>query len=127
MKRISITHMNNAHGDWLRALDFYKEEIVILRKRLGELAGKNTLPEVLKQVEHFENQLAIQKEHIDLLSHDIHANVADISKEIQHSKEGYISESLFVQHNGLATKFADEEKIFNAIRHEFNQFSSAWM
>ncbi len=127
MKRISITHMSNAHNDWLRALDFYKQEIVVLKKRLGEVADKNTLPEVLKQVEHFENQFAIQEENIDILCHDIHVNLTDITKEIQQSKEGYISERLFTVHDSLGQKFADEEKIFNGIRHEFNQFSGAWM
>jgi hypothetical protein len=38
--KISIKHVSNEHSDWLRALDFYKEELNVLKTRLTEVAGK---------------------------------------------------------------------------------------
>ncbi len=127
LPKISISHLGNAHSDWLRALDFYKLETVILKERLTEIAGKNTGAEVMKEVEHFENQFKIQGDNIDRLRHEIHVNLASISREAQRSSAGYIDGILLVQHNNLKERYEAEEKIFNELRRDFNKFASAMM
>ena len=49
------------HTEWLSKMKFYTDEITILKNRLGEIASKNNQKDVLAQVEHFQNQLIIQK------------------------------------------------------------------
>jgi hypothetical protein len=127
MDKISITHMSNAHSDWLRGLDFYKEEIKILRNRLTEVAGKNSHPDVLKQVEHYENQFEIQSENIHRLRHDIKSNLKITAEETKVSQAGYVDGALLSQHYTLGQKFQTEEKTVNELRHEFNRFASEWM
>ena len=127
MKKISITHFNNAHGDWLRSLDFYKQELALLRERLTGIAGKNSHQDVLKQVEHFENQFALQAENMDILSHEIKANVAAIAGQAHESAAGYVDGAFLAQHNMLGSEFQREEKVINELRHSFNLFSSEWM
>ena len=119
--------MNNAHNDWLRALNFYKDELKMLNNRLTEIAKKNTGKEVMIAIEHFENQLRIQVENIHLLDHEIKANVKKAAHETKASGAGYIDGILFTQHNELETKFITEEKIINELRHSFNQFAAEWM
>ena len=53
------------HTEWLSKMKFYTDEISILKNRLGEIASKNSDKEVLAQVEHFQNQLIIQRNNID--------------------------------------------------------------
>jgi hypothetical protein len=65
-------HLENQ--DWLKRLDFYKEDLIILRERLDEVTTKNNDADFLKSVEHFENQFIIQRNHIDELAHQIKAN-----------------------------------------------------
>jgi len=127
MVKISITHLGNAHSDWLRSLDFYKGEIRILRNRLTEIAGKNTAPDILAKVEQFENQFNLQTENIDRLTHDINHNLASISKEAQAQYAGYIDGILLALHNQLSERFNEEEKVINELRHRFNDFAAAWM
>lgn len=127
MDKISITHLSNAHSDWLRGLDFYKEEIKILRNRLTQVAGKNTNPEVMKQVEHYENQFEIQNENIHRLRHDIKSNLKIVSVESMASSAGYIDGALLTQHNTLGQKFEREEKTVKELRQDFNQFAAEWM
>jgi len=127
MKKISITHVNNAHNDWIRALDFYKQELNILKSRLSEIAGKNSAADVLKQVEHFENAFKVQRDNIDRLNHDVHLNVVSIGNQLQESKAGYIDAALLTQHNNLHERFTAEEKAINELRHQFTQFSADWM
>jgi hypothetical protein len=125
--RISITHVSNAHNEWLRSLDFYKAELTILRGRLTEIAGKNTATDALQQVEHFENQFLIQIDNIDRLVHDIKANLSGISHQAVSSSAGYIDGALVESHNELSQKVKTEEGIINNLRHEFNGFAAIWM
>jgi hypothetical protein len=127
MHKISVTHMNNAHGDWLRAIDFYKQELDILKARLTEIASKNSHPDVLQQVEHFENQFTIQRENMDKLAHEIHTNLASTSREVQESGAGYIDDTLLAQHHRLQERFTAEEKVIHELRHDFNRFAAEWM
>lgn len=125
--RISVNYLDNTHNDCLRALDFYKHEIDILKGRLTEVAGKNTNKEVLHKAERFENQLSIQRNNIDSLKHDIHHNLQQIKDELSTQKAGYIDAILHTQHNNLYAKFKMEERIINELRHDFNDFAAGWM
>ncbi len=119
--------MSNAHTDWLRALDFYKDELGILKERLTEIAGKNTEHELMHKVEHYENQIAVQRDNIDRIAHDIRLNLASTSNELQHSPAGYIDATLLAQHNTLHQRYLGEEKAVNELRHEFYEFAIDWM
>ena len=57
MKEINIKHISNLHSDALRGLDFYKQEIGILKKRLEEIAADNTGHEVAESIERFQNPI----------------------------------------------------------------------
>ena len=127
MNKISITHISNAHNRWLRSLEFYKQEINILKNMLTEIAKKNTGESVMKEVEHYENQFKLQTENIDRLSHDIRANISKIEKQAEASTAGYIDSSLLSQHNALEEKFETEETIINELRGAFHHFASEWM
>lgn len=119
--------MSNAHSDWLRALDFYKQEVAILKERLTEIAGKNTEHEMLHKVEHYENQFTVQQDNIDRLVHDIRLNIASTSNELQHSPAGYIDATLLARHNSLHQAYLAEEKAVNDLRHDFYEFAVEWM
>jgi hypothetical protein len=127
MNKVSITHVSNEHSDWLRSLDFYKQEIGILKTRLTEIAGKNSHIDVLKQVEHFENQFKVQTDNTQRLMHDIKHNLKSVAKEAEVAKAGYIDGVLLAEHNTLGQKYETEQKIINELRHSFNQFSAEWM
>ncbi len=127
MDKISITHINNAHTDWLRALDFYKQEIKILKKRLTDIAGKNSHHDVMVDIEHFENQFDIQAENIHRLAHDLKSNVKMIASEARNSGAGYIDGMLLDKHNELGQRYETEEKTVNELRQSFNLFAAAWM
>ena len=45
--KASINSLHHQTSDWLRELDFYKEELNILRKRLEEVAAKNTSKDIM--------------------------------------------------------------------------------
>ena len=114
------------HSEWMNKLEFYNDEISILKNRLEEIAKKNSHKDVLAQVEHFENQFAVQQENIDEISHSIKIDEEALQKDIEiypievdkrrvtfHAKEKESIESF--------------EKNFNKLREEFKAFAVKWM
>ena len=112
--------------DWLKRLDFYKEEITILKERLDEVTKKNNASDFLKDVEHFQNQFIVQRNNIDELAHSIKKNEQGLVKEVN-------SNPVAVDHRKVENHLAEEdfigyfEKNFAELRGEYNRFLSKWM
>lgn len=122
----SIYKQHEENTEWISKLDFYKDEIEILRGRLEEITSKNNAQEVLSMVEHFQNQWIVQRNNIDEISHLVSANETALKAEINsnpvavdHRKVEY-----HAQEQELVNSF---EKNFNDLRQEFNTFAAKWM
>lgn len=123
---INIRHWNSAYSDWTRALRFYKEETVILRHRLQDIASKNTWQDILSQVEHFENQFVLHTEAIEKLLHNIRQNVVAIGKEAE-NYVGFIDNKLSAQLSKLEDQYITEERLWLELRQSFHRFCAEWM
>lgn len=77
----SIAQQHILCEDWKRELKFFKDDIAVLRKRLEEVAAKNTAQSVMAEVEHFENKFKILDVHIDELLHDIQIKSDELSSQ----------------------------------------------
>ncbi len=126
MKEINIKHITNLHSDALRGLDFYKQEITILKKRLEEIAADNTGQEAAERVEYFQNQFLIQNNNIDELKHGIHENIQNLEDQIRQSG-AYVKVNTVGENLELYDQYISLEKVINEVRHEFNRFASKWM
>ncbi len=127
MNKVNISHVNNMHNQWLRSLNFYKTEMTILKGMLTEIAGKNTAPEIMKEVEHFENGFRVQTNNIDTLTHEIHVNIDAISKAAQASSAGYIDGQLQADHTALGNKATVLENTVIELVRAFRKFAEKWM
>jgi hypothetical protein len=127
MEQTSISHIGHEHSEWLRSLDFYKQELGMLKERLTEIGGKNTGHDVAVQLEQYENRFKVQRDNIDRLRHNIKENRNAISREVQDNKAGYFERDLSEQYLQLGKDFSAEEEAVNELRREFNQFSTEWM
>lgn len=121
-----IYDQHQENQDWLKRLDFYKEEIIILRERLEEVTAKNNAPEFLKQVEHFQNQFIIQRNHIDELAHEIKADENNLISEIKDNPVA-VDHRKLENHDDEANYIAYFEQNFATLRAEFNRFLAKWM
>lgn len=127
MEKISVSHVSNEHSYWLRCLNFYKTEISLLKGILTEVAGKNSGPEVMKEVEHFENLFKVQVDNIDRLAHNIHINMDAIGKQASQPNAGYIDKKLYTDHNELGVAFESQSHILREAIHSFRKFAAQWM
>ena len=126
MKEVNIRNIANLHTDALSALDFYKQDILILKKRLEEIAADNTGREVAEQVEYFQNQFLIQSNNIDELKHNLNQNLTKIEDQVRDST-GFLEQSTVDENAAIYDQYLTLEKIVNDIRHQFNRFASRWM
>ena len=126
MSTASIYSQHEENTQWVNKLQFYRDELQILNGRLEEITTKNNQEEVLKEVEHFQNQWIIQRNNIDEILHKVNENERSLQEEINsnpvavdHRKVEYHAEE-----KNLVEGF---EKNFNDLREDFNRFASKWM
>ncbi len=114
------------HTEWLSKLKFYTDEISILKGRLEEIASKNNQQNVLAQVEHFQNQLIVQKNNIDEISHTIKLYESAIEKEVNKNPVA-VDHREMPSHSKQKEAVDAFEKNFNELRTEFKIFAAKWM
>lgn len=118
-----IYNQHNENAEFKSKLKFYKDELDVLHNRLGEIASKNSKQEVMKQVEHFQNQFMIQKQNISRISHSIKANENLLVNEIKKNPTA-VDHRKVEDHKTQRELVEGFEKNMNEIRDEFKRFAA---
>lgn len=126
MSYTTVAHCGTDHQEWLKAIDFYDNELDILEDRLAEIAKKNSSEEALKGVEHFQNQFIIQRNTIDELRHNINEHAHKVATDVQ-AHAGRIETQQVKDHDTVREEFESFEKVINDLRDEFKLYLSKWM
>ncbi len=126
MEQKLMYDLHAEHREWLNKLSFYKDEVKIMRDRLTEIANKNTDKEMLSYVDHFENQLKVQAEQMDIIRHDIKQHENKIEASINANPTA-VDHRKSDDHVTMREKVETFEKIFNDLRKEMISFAAKWM
>lgn len=126
MQTTSIKAAGSSYGEWKSNLSFYKDELNVFKKRLTEIVAKNNGKEIMRQVEHFENQFLLQGENIDILQHDISTHLGSMAAEAK-EHAGHISTAQIAVDAQLKDRVESEAKVFAELRDEFMHFLSVVM
>jgi hypothetical protein len=126
MQTTSIKTNGNHYNEWKNALSFYKDELHVFKNRLTEIVAKNNGKEMMKSVEHFENQFLLQSENIDILQHDISTHINAMAGEIK-EHAGHISAPQLATDAQLKDRVESETKVFTELKQEFMAFMSKVM
>ena len=119
--KVSIEQSHHQIIDWKRELEFYKEEIDLLEKRLTEVIAKNTNQEVLASAEHFQNKFLLLKESQDRLHDVLNAKKAYLEK--QAAEVGpHIHHKILEESVALNEEIQYFSKSISELRLEFNTF-----
>ena len=124
--RAYIGDLHHDQREWLNALTFYKEDITILEHRLEDIVRRNNKPEVMAQVEHFQNQFIREREVIDELRHDIKQEENVLEEEMKDHPVA-IEHRYFKDHTELRDRFQTFEKLYRELKQEFQQWLVQWM
>jgi hypothetical protein len=126
MSYVNILRVGTDHTIWARGLEFYRNELELMTKRLVDISAKNTSLEARKGVEHFQNQFIIQQENISDLKHQVNNYVKGLSSDAK-NHSGHVDAIFITQGEGLRDRYEHLEQIMNSLRHEFNDYLSKWM
>jgi hypothetical protein len=112
MSYTTVAHCGTDHQEWLKAIDFYDNELDILEERLTEVVKKNNSEDALKGVEHFQNQFIIQRNTIDELRHNINEHAHKVATDVQ-SHAGRIETQQVKDHDTVKEEFESFQKVIN--------------
>jgi hypothetical protein len=120
-----VSELHTEITEWKSNVELVRTEISTFQKQLGEIVRKNNHEEVLKRVEHFQNQFIRQLEVSDELFHELKA--AD-RKLAQTADTGTDSEFVFAEDNiSLRDSAGTYNKLFLELKNEFHLFLKKWM
>lgn len=126
METKKIYELHEEHKEWLNNLAFYKDEIKVMQNRVSEVASKNSSPDVLKQIEHFQNQLIIQRNNIDELCHSIKDHENYLENRVNENPTA-VDHRKVNDHPKMRDSYTSFDKVFNELRKELNEFLTKWM
>lgn len=126
METKKVYELHEEHMSWLKEIDFFRDELQIMQKRLDEIASKYTKSDVLKEVEHFQNQFKIHRNHLDELAHSAKEHEQYLQNKLKQNDTAADKQRAF-DHPLMRQRFQTQEKMFNELRHEFNKFLSKTM
>ncbi|MBX2980181.1 MAG: hypothetical protein KF905_12860 [Flavobacteriales bacterium] len=125
-KAVYIDDLHHDHMMWLNVLRFCKDEIGIFERRMEDVVRRNNAPEVMAELEHFQNQYIREREVIDELKHDIKQHENMLEKEaIAHPIA--IDHRHFTDHTELRERMATFEKLYGELKQEFMRWVGRWM
>jgi hypothetical protein len=126
MRYTNASLLNYEHFDWLKAIDFYKDDLSVLQKRLAEVAFKNTGKEVMADVEHFQNQIIVQRNNLEELSHGIYEHIHHVVEDSR-VHAGRVAQPLVEEHSQKKDEFQSLMHVIKGLRSEFNHFIAKWI
>lgn len=122
----NIYKQHEENTDWTSRLNFYKDDVKIMTGRLEEVVTKNNSKEVLAELEHFQNQLIIQRNNIDEILHSVKINEEKLQAEI--NSNPVAADHKRTEYHATEKDLVDSfEKNFNDLRGEFNEFVAKWL
>lgn len=108
-------------NSWREALRSQREEFVRMKNELQQVAAHITNREVLKDVEHYENQFDIQLANI----HDLKQSIKSYNKAPVHkgvSDGGFVPELVSSGYQKLSVEYQHLRGRLHEIKNEFQQF-----
>jgi ribosomal protein S15P/S13E len=116
-----IDELHFEHQLWISQAKFYADELKIYQKKLGEISTKNTAEDIRKQIEHFQNQFIIQKEQLDILTHQVNEHEQWLAK---YAKEHPVAvdHELFADHKEMHEKMDRFVNIYDELKADFKKF-----
>ena len=125
-KKVHISDLHFELNLWLNELKFYKDEIKIFNRRLEDIVSRNTDKEVMRQLEHFQNQYIRQIEVIDVLRHEVKQHENILEKEVIDNPVA-VDHRYFEDHTDLREQADQFKKIYRELKEEFMLFITKWM
>lgn len=123
---VYMSDLHFEHLAWNSELSFQKDELKIFQNRLEVVVSRWTKKEVMKEVEHFQNNFVRHNEVVDTLKHDINIHEEHL---VKFDKEHPIASDHvhFNDHVELRDEMETQRKLYAELKTEFLRFLTKTM
>jgi hypothetical protein len=125
-KHVYLKDLHFEHRLWLNELDFVRDEMSSLSKRLAEVQSKNTDPEFEYTADSLQNRLIRQKEVVGELRHTIKTHETSLAHYAEEHPIA-IDHVYFTDHQGLRERMTRFTALYTPFKAEFMNFIAKWM
>jgi hypothetical protein len=122
----SLHNLYDECNSHLRGIDFYKQELKYLQKRLADIVSENTNQDILAQAEQFQNLFIITRDSLDELA-QINKSKLDAIERIIKKKPGHVDEKTITESSKFSQSMHNTEKNFAALKLRFNKFLAKYL
>jgi hypothetical protein len=126
MEQKYVYDLHSDHKEWLNKVNFYKDDLKVMRHRLSEILLKNSSIEVRAMAEHFQNQYILQDERADILRHDVNISMQMLETTINDNPTA-IDHRKVNDDDSLRDAVETYERIFSELRQDSINFFAKWM
>ncbi|MGB0404235.1 MAG: hypothetical protein ACPGEG_09070, partial [Salibacteraceae bacterium] len=125
-KAIYMADLHFENEMWIKELNFCDGELEFLTKRLEEIVFfHDDEKDMLREVEHFQNQFIVQKQNVDTFLHDIKQKEHELA-EFAKDHPIAIDHMHFDDHTILRNHMQGFAKNYNNLKQEFRNFTAKW-
>jgi hypothetical protein len=117
----SSASIEKEHITWLKHLDFYKAQLVVMEKELALFAKESTSKKVGPKVEQFQNQFIRQRDVIDTLKHNVKQHENEIERMTRFALE-YLRDRVTRDHLILKEEYKRFVELFIEMEQDFHDF-----
>ncbi|MFM8949509.1 MAG: hypothetical protein ACKOKB_01860 [Bacteroidota bacterium] len=121
MDTVKIEVLHAEHREWLNKIDFYYDDLKIMRHRLEEVAARNTDKSLMAQVEHYQNQFVIQRNELDEMKHAINQSETTIAENVAQNGTAVNRRSV-ADDQSMRERMSQFDKLFLQLRVELMSF-----
>jgi succinate dehydrogenase/fumarate reductase flavoprotein subunit len=125
-KFVNLEDLHFEHRLWLNELDFAKDEMGSLTKRLKEVEAKNTDEDCVFYARHFHNRLNQHKQTVGDLRHAIKEHESALAHQAEEHPIA-IDHVYFTDHTVLRRKMTYFTTLYGPFKIEFMNFIAKWM
>jgi hypothetical protein len=125
-KHVYLKDLHFEHRLWMNELNFAKDEMVSLNKRLEEVVSKNTDKAFEYVADSLQNRLIRQKDVIGELRHAIKAHESSLAHYAEEHPIA-IDHVYFSDHEGLREQMTRFTTLYAQFKAEFMSFIAKWM
>lgn len=122
-KDVQLAQEHQENVELASKMEFYKDEIRILKNRMAEIAKDLEKEKDLKELERLQNQLDIQENNANNISHSIRNNEKYIDKLLSKKAED-VPKTRAEQHRKEKDLVAAFEKNFHEVRSSIKSLSA---
>lgn len=116
-----LAKLHQEQNAWRNQVDFYRDEIRIFQKQLGEVATRNNQQEVMSQVESFQNRFIAQIDWMDRFEHEVKQLETKIEERMMKNPVAYDHQTIEWDGQERAD-YQTEIKMFDELKGEFHRF-----